>query len=200
MLQHILSTRSVCPGVSLPLQPLPRTRLLKVSDFISTLYMFYKQYPAQRNKRCLVVQTKVKKIFLLLCFVPKMLFAELVFARLFVQLLLCAPLQLQTKQIILCLKIASSSAEAGMSFLGIKQVKLFLHNCFEQAFLRAIPRQSRVSFPLCWAWHGLCVPRECAQLQPWPREQPQAPLSSGSIWSELCPTVPTDQPKGCTGR
>lgn len=155
-LQHILSTRSVCPGVSLPLQPLPRTRLLKVSVSISTLCVFYKQYPVQRNKRCLVVQTKVEKLFLLPCFVPKMLFAKLVFA----QLLLCAPLQLQTKQIILGLQIASASSEAGRSWeVGIKQEKLFVHNSFEQAFLRAIPRHGRARFSsvLSSAWfvsHG----------------------------------------------
>lgn len=93
----------------MPLQPFPRTRLLKVSVSISTLYVFYKQYPAQRNKRCLVVQTKIEKLFLLPCFVPKMLFAKLVFA----QLLLCAPLQLQTKQIILGLQIASEVQKLG---------------------------------------------------------------------------------------
>lgn len=88
-------------------------------------------------------------------FVPKMLFAELVLARLFAQLLLCAPLQLQTKQIILCLQIASASAEARRSWeVGTKQGKLFLHNCFEQDFLRAIPGLSRVSFSfvLSLAW------------------------------------------------
>lgn len=87
-----------------------------------------------------------------------MLFAELVFARLFAQLLLCAPLQIQTKHIILCLQIASASAEAGRSWeVGTKQEKLVLPNCFED-FLRVIPRDGKVSvsFVLSLAW-CVCV-------------------------------------------
>lgn len=96
-----------------------------------------------------MLQTKAKKLFLLFCSVPKTLFVELVFARLFAQLLLCAPLQLQTKKIILCLQLASASAEAGRSWeAGTEQEKLFLLNFFEQVFLRAIPRRSRMSFSL----------------------------------------------------
>lgn len=112
-----------------------------------------------------------------------MLFAELVFARLFAQLLLCAPLQIQTKQIILCLQIASASAEAGRSWeVGTKQEKLFLPNCFEQDFLWAIPRDGRVSFSfvLSLAWcvcpMGVCPAPALAQ-----RAESQASLSSGPM-------------------
>lgn len=113
-----------------------------------------------------------------------MLFAELVFARLFAQLLFCAPLQIQTKQIILCLQIASASAEAGRSWeVGTKQEKLVLPNCFED-FLRVIPRDGKVSvsFVLSLAWcvcvcpTGVCPAPALGQMA-----ESQASLSSGPM-------------------
>lgn len=89
MLQSILLNRSVvCLGVSLPLQPLPRIRLLKVSVFISTFACFYQHFcmflqavfstEKQHIKRCSSAETEVDyKFFLIPAFVPEIIFAEL---------------------------------------------------------------------------------------------------------------------------